>query len=106
MRSEELAEREGLGSNPLRICNINLAPPAETEIQLTAPDGWPDNRRDFEADSDIVAVSTAKQWRDGNPIEVWCGPILIETIKQMLKRGLFVARGLLCPAQSTDAFVL
>ena len=24
-----------MGSNPLRICNINLAPPAETEIQLT-----------------------------------------------------------------------
>ena len=37
MRRGYLAEREELGSNPLRICNINLAPPAETEIQLTAP---------------------------------------------------------------------
>ena len=31
-----LAEGEELGSNPLRICNINLAPPAGTGIQLTA----------------------------------------------------------------------
>ena len=31
-----VAEREELGSNHLRICNFNLAPPAETEIQLTA----------------------------------------------------------------------
>ena len=40
--------------------------------------GWPGKRCDFEADSDIDAVSTAKQWRDGNAIEVWCGPILID----------------------------
>ena len=39
------------------------------------------SRRDFEADSEVEAIETAQQWVDGRVIEIWCGPILVETIK-------------------------
>ena len=45
------------------------------------------NWRDFEADSDIDAVITAQQWRDGKAIEVWCGPILVEIIAARRSHG-------------------
>ena len=44
-------------------------------------------RRDLEAESEAEAIKTARQWRDGKAIEVWCGPILIETIKALRNHG-------------------
>ena len=33
------------------------------------------------AAADLDALKTARQWQNGEAIEVWCGPILVDTIK-------------------------
>ena len=45
-------------------------------------------RRDIEAEDAADAVNTARQWIDGKAIEVWCGPVLVETIKPKKKRWI------------------
>jgi hypothetical protein len=37
-------------------------------------------RREIEAESEIEAIDTAKQWLNGKVIEIWMGPILVETL--------------------------
>ena len=42
-------------------------------------------RREIEAESEAEAITAAKQWLDGKVIEIWCGPILVETLKAVHK---------------------
>jgi len=42
-------------------------------------------RREIEAESEAEAINTAKQWLDGKAIEIWCGPVLVETLKAVHK---------------------
>ena len=42
-------------------------------------------RRDIEAESETEAIAAARQWVDGKAIEIWCGPVLIETLKPKSK---------------------
>jgi hypothetical protein len=74
--------------------NIEFSPPQTPATEAQMPtyrtyfldaDNHIADRRDIEAESDEEAIRTARQWTDGKAIEVWCGPVLVETIKPIPK---------------------
>ena len=41
--------------------------------------------REIEAGTETEAIGAARQWLDGKAIEIWMGPILVETLRPIEK---------------------
>jgi hypothetical protein len=45
-------------------------------------------RREIEAESEAEAIAAAREWLDGKAMEIWIGPILVETLKPIHGSGI------------------